>query len=201
MARQVGLRQPVLGYYDVHRALILTQGPASSYLCEEDCGRRAYDWSYDHTAEVEYLSLENRPYDPFTYFVTYQPRCRSCHSKLDRTLEQMREDGKRLRGVVLTAEQLSQRGRKAAASRSLEDLEKFTQVGTEALAQVNSEVTPEQKSERARKNPSGNAGGLAASKIRRRCSCGLTSTPAGVGVHQRSSGHQGHEDIPQGDSQ
>lgn len=64
-----------VNYHLVHARM----GHASEHLCE--CGERALDWAYQHTALEELFSPEGWPYstDP----ADYKPMCRRCHKKLD----------------------------------------------------------------------------------------------------------------------
>lgn len=80
---------PVLpGYYSVHFQLSEVCGSASEHQCA-DCGGPASDWSYNHAADVEiseWVRVRGKPalrrysLDPDDY----APRCRSCHTRLDR---------------------------------------------------------------------------------------------------------------------
>lgn len=77
-----GARHPMwrgddAGYKAVHLRLGKVSGPCV------DCGAPAKHWSYTHADPAE----KKDPYPYSTDPTYYVPRCRSCHSKLDRNRE------------------------------------------------------------------------------------------------------------------
>lgn len=186
----MGYTGVVMTYDQVHYALRWAQGKANEHPCE-DCG--AWDplaeWSYDHTAECEHMDESTGfPYDPHTYFETYQPRCGSCHSKLDLTPA-------RLKNLEATPEQRSARSKKAWEARD-------RTVVAEAMRRSQAGRTFEQRSAAAKKaaatmgpertaEMAAGARAVAAS-MRRKCDeCPAVFPPAGMGNHQRYTGHKG----------
>ena len=63
-------------YVAVHFRLKSARGLASEYPCV-DCGQQALDWTYKHGREHGRLRHFSTDLDD------YEPRCRSCHKKLD----------------------------------------------------------------------------------------------------------------------
>ena len=61
------------GTSSLHQRVVRKRGKASEHLCV-DCGGQAYDWSLTHGENPQ-------------EFVSYEPRCRSCHLKYDYTDE------------------------------------------------------------------------------------------------------------------
>ena len=70
-----------VSYRGLHTRLISMRGPASLYFCV-DCGGVATTWSYDHKDPDE--KPGRSPYS--TDLHHYEPRCRSCHWRLDGTV-------------------------------------------------------------------------------------------------------------------
>ena len=73
-----------VGYHGVHHRLTRWLGPARERPCR-DCGMRAAHWSYNHGATDERIDTSNG----LPYSVNpddYDPRCVSCHARLDRGL-------------------------------------------------------------------------------------------------------------------
>lgn len=66
-------------YQAMHWRLTRDQGPARDYPCA-DCGRKASHWSYDGMDSSETTDGYKFSTDPSRY----QPRCSSCHTKLDK---------------------------------------------------------------------------------------------------------------------
>lgn len=71
------------GYQAAHRRVHVRRGPAITHTCV-DCGLPAAQWSYDHTDPEEKVCPEDGPYS--FDVARYQPRCVSCHTRLDKGL-------------------------------------------------------------------------------------------------------------------
>lgn len=70
-------------YMAVHLRLRKDLGVARDHQCA-DCDRAATGWSYSHSDENELVDELGRPYSLDQ--AHYQPRCSSCHSKLDKQM-------------------------------------------------------------------------------------------------------------------
>ncbi|MEL7977398.1 hypothetical protein AAG589_16165 [Isoptericola sp. F-RaC21] len=84
-------RKPVVTYADAHWRVKRERGPARAHLCV-DCGRPAAHCSYDHTDPAELV--EPRYFGPAAYSLDvdcYEPRCASCHARVDRAWQSGRE--------------------------------------------------------------------------------------------------------------
>jgi hypothetical protein len=67
-------------YARTHQRLAKALGPASQHLCQNDCGRQAQQWAYDHGDPDERTAWEG-PYSVnFDYYVAL---CIPCHRKMD----------------------------------------------------------------------------------------------------------------------
>lgn len=78
-------RQEVPGYNAMHQRIKKAKGPASEYICV-DCGDPATAWSYDHKDGGQYWQVIPGCTEPVPYSIHmehYQPRCASCHVRLD----------------------------------------------------------------------------------------------------------------------
>lgn len=74
----------VVTYAGAHQRLRRLRGSAADYVCV-DCGGSAADWSY--TGESTDELVDNALSTPLRYSLNlddYEPRCRSCHLRLDR---------------------------------------------------------------------------------------------------------------------
>lgn len=72
-----------IGYDGAHERVKSVKGSASLHRCV-DCGERADEWSYNGSCERERRDeLSGCAYSPSPD--RYSPRCRSCHTSLDRT--------------------------------------------------------------------------------------------------------------------
>jgi hypothetical protein len=70
-------------YGAAHDRIARTRGLARDHTCV-DCGRRAAQWSYDHTDPNERLSTTIEGAPPFSLDAGhYQPRCVPCHKTFD----------------------------------------------------------------------------------------------------------------------
>jgi len=69
-----------VGYAAVHRRLRRTRGSASTYPCAQ-CGKPAYQWSYDHADSAQRTDSLGLPYS--IDLAHYLPRCTPCHKRFD----------------------------------------------------------------------------------------------------------------------
>ena len=90
----MALRQLVITYSAVHVRLKTDRGAAVDYLCV-DCGTQANEWSYTYRDPDERTSRFG-PYSMDLKF--YEPRCVSCHRRLDSRHEAQRWAPACLRG-------------------------------------------------------------------------------------------------------
>lgn len=96
---RIGSRDPlqpwpatVCTYNAAHLRVKAVKGRASQHTCA-DCGAQAAEWSYQGGAEVELTEVRRMPrgrnrsvaYSPDP--ADYDPRCKPCHTKYDRTRE------------------------------------------------------------------------------------------------------------------
>ena len=73
-----------IGYTAAHDRVRKARGPARNHKCT-DCGKQAHNWSYDHLDPDERIQPGDPKQMPYSAKVEhYQPRCLSCHWKLDR---------------------------------------------------------------------------------------------------------------------
>lgn len=73
-----------LGYMAMHGRVREIRGRAPDYTCVR-CGRRAYEWAYDHSDPNELIYTQGTARLPFSRDVNrYMPMCRSCHSRFDK---------------------------------------------------------------------------------------------------------------------
>lgn len=167
-------------YEQAHQSIRAQRGSASGYLCE--CGRPARDWAFLHKAAPLY-SPQGRPYseDP----ADYAPMCRSCHQSYDF------QNQENVRDVRTRAGRAAGR---ANAARWAADPEKKAQ---SAGGRANAEKLrsdPEYAARTRRENARG--GRMGGATGRREClDCGKVSHPAGIGSHQKHSGHTGYKDL------
>lgn len=175
-------------YGYVHAKMRHLLGSASTHVCR--CGEPAEDWAYQHTAGDRELRAPDgtTPYslDPDDY----APMCRPCHARFDvendpaRQIrradpafrEAMRERGQdvgNMKAEMMQADpefaermrEASRRGAMTIHQRMLDDPE------------FGNRLRDVRRANHA---------------VRRRCDeCGKTSSPCGMGTHQKKSGHQG----------
>ena len=70
------------GYYAVHYRL-RKRGPASDHACV-DCGAPAKEWAYDRQDPNELVGIAGGAQVTYSADLDrYQPRCGSCHKRLD----------------------------------------------------------------------------------------------------------------------
>lgn len=193
-------------YIAVHETLKRTRGSARTHICS--CGRPAREWAYQFTGSPELRDSEGkRPHsiNPDDYAAM----CRSCHVRFDwendpvfaekmaTTLAQnSRALSDRVKTDPVLRAEMVERGRNLGMRRAermaadpefAEDMAEAGRRG--AAAQV----------ERMRLDPAYAEPILevrrANMRKRRRCSgCGFVSHPAGIGNHQKSTGHTGWEE-------
>jgi hypothetical protein len=152
-------------YEQMHAGLHWARGRASEHLCA--CGKPAKHWAYLYTAsEQERVAEDGSRYSES--FEDYAPMCISCHRSFDFAHSD---------NVQAAWEE---RQKKGDGWRVLEQRRQSDPVLASRLGAIR-----------------GANGRVAMSKINavvRTCVCGLPSTPAGVGTHQKSSGHIGYVD-------
>ena len=70
-----------VAYGTIHARIRRTRGSARKHTCIE-CAAQARQWSYDHTDPNELTDPRGMVYSADVN--RYQPRCHSCHVRLDR---------------------------------------------------------------------------------------------------------------------
>lgn len=163
-------------YQRAHRAVVKARGKAREYPCHE-CGLPALEWAYQHNDPDErrdshglLFSLEPR---------SYEPMCRPCHHQFDAQFDTPE--------YRKTQKEHLDRVRKMRGYDSEVFVKAARQNIAKALAAVDrtDPVFLSKMREAGRKTAS----------IKRRCSCGKESNPAGIKSHQKASGHTGHDDM------
>lgn len=202
-------------YRQIHDELYEVRGLASGFPCVS-CREQASEWAYRYNGDPEIpRTLDRGPYSE-NIQDCYQPMCMSCHRKHDFEKDPWlkavyseigsrlgREQAERFLRDPEFAERRRELGRKVgllpATPASLVSLEKARATQTpedqkkrgEHMGRVHAErlkIDPEyaeQHREYSRRN----------ARKRRRCSCGLVSHPPGIARHQKSTNHEGYEDI------
>lgn len=175
-------------YTAIHQMLRNTLGSASDYVC--DCGEPAEDWAYQHTAGDQELRSPDgtTPYslDP----ADYAPMCRPCHARFD-VENDFERQARRADPAFIAA--MRERGTdvgmlKAEMMRSdpefAERMREASVRGAKTMAKRMQEdpAYGDPIREVRRKN----------NAVRRQCDeCRFITSPAGMGTHQKKSGHQG----------
>lgn len=165
----------------LHRNLRRRRGSASTFPCVS-CGKSAYEWAYQHNG-------------PSSEPENYAPMCRSCHRKLDhkeslvlqRSWAKVRAEhpitremqaaggraGKGKPGTPIGTERATAMGRAGGSARA-------------ARMKVDEALSLRMKEVAKNNLP----------KNRRRCKgCSVESSAAGIGNHQKSTGHRGYEEM------
>lgn len=167
-------------YEQAHRSIRELRGSAKEHLCA--CGASASDWAFQHTPDP-LRSPKGRPYseNPFDY----APMCRSCHQSFDfENQESIHE--MRLR--------VGKKAGDANAARWALDPDKKAQSAA-GLANA-ARLLRDQVYARRMREENSRGGLIGGTSGRRKCLvCGKVSHPAGIGSHQKHSGHTGHEDV------
>jgi len=70
------------GYQAAHLRLASRYGKARDYVCAEECGETAAEWSYEGGCPEERRDQHGSPY--CMHSEHYRPRCRQCHRQHDR---------------------------------------------------------------------------------------------------------------------
>lgn len=172
-------------YNAVHFRVAKALGNATDHLCIQ-CPRRAHGWAYQHTAE-EPMWSNGAPYSDNP--ADYAPMCASCHKKLDNSKRP--ELVETYRNLALHAGAVNAHRRSTEPEYDKEVRKKISDAARASWQDAD-------RAERMRRTNSIEqlkVAGAAASRVRRRCSCGMVSNPAGIGRHQKSTGHKGHEDL------
>ena len=82
-------RKAVVKYRAAHARIEVDRGKASSQSCI-DCERPAQQWSYNHSDPNELVEWDEFMSIWKAYSLDtdrYDPRCRSCHTKFDKSFE------------------------------------------------------------------------------------------------------------------
>lgn len=83
---------PDPAYSTAHDRVRRIVGPASDHDCV-DCGKQAHEWSYDGRDPDERVEIHNGRPTPFTWNPAHlEPRCRSCHRRLDHARAKARRE-------------------------------------------------------------------------------------------------------------
>ena len=72
--------RPDPGYQAAHLRIVAIKGKAADHPCA-DCAGPAHDWSYNHSDPEQLTGRNGCSYSTNPDF--YEPRCRSCHRRLD----------------------------------------------------------------------------------------------------------------------
>lgn len=73
-------------YRAAHNRVQAKRGKATDYSCV-DCTASADSWSYDHTDSNELTELRQGRYVAYSVDIEhYEPRCFSCHTRMDKAL-------------------------------------------------------------------------------------------------------------------
>lgn len=82
-------------YRSAHHRVGRVRGPASEHLCP--CGTQATDWAYMHTDPDQIEGVTGRGNSTRAWFSVkpehYEPRCRSCHTKMDKRAAGAAQEG------------------------------------------------------------------------------------------------------------
>lgn len=152
-------------YRQVHDGLHWERGPASSYTCVECLVKPAKHWAYLYTASKTALVDEDG--SPYSENLNdYAPMCIGCHRAFDIRMDPERNViSPAARIAFLQPERVRARiaKREAGYATSPERQEARRAAMSAIATQTNGQ--------------------------RIKCSCGLVSTPAGMGTHRKSSGH------------
>lgn len=194
-------------YEQVHWGLLYIRGRACDHPCV-GCGRPGQAWAYQHNSgEDELYSETGAPYSE-NLLDHYASMCLSCHVKLDKSPEQMVALGARGREVQAQLMQSDPEWAEARRQRSRDALRKGRVVKEELMKDpewvathreelrlnaVNARAafTAQRLADPSVTDPLREAG-RRVSLMRRTCEgCGKESNPAGMGLHQRASGHVG----------
>lgn len=118
-----------VGYAGAHWRMAKLRGPARGYQCV-DCPEQAAEWSYVGPPEVTFST------DP----AHYQPRCRSCHRKLDigagREVHAFRRRGESHPQAKLTTADVAAIRAAIAAGQSQRSLAKRYGVGWQYIGDI-----------------------------------------------------------------
>jgi hypothetical protein len=88
------------GYDGAHKRVTRERGPATLLWCV-DCGSPADEWSYAGDSPHELSTATGLLYSP--RIEDYEPRCRPCHRRKDRSLIRPRDElGRFAPGALIT---------------------------------------------------------------------------------------------------
>lgn len=194
-------------YEQVHGGLLYLRGRASEHRCV-GCDRPGYAWAYQHNAgEEELRSEDGSPYSE-NILEHYAPMCLSCHVKMDKSPEQLIALGVRGREVQALLMQSDpdwaharrERSRRAleqareAKSKLMEDpswAESYQEHVRTNLMKARAAFTARRSADPTATDPQREAGRRVSLMLRSCDDCGKISNPAGMGLHQKASGHTG----------
>lgn len=177
-------------YATAHARVARSRGKASEYLCDL-CPRRASDWAYNYT-DPEELAEDGRPYSLDA--TRYAPMCKSCH----RLHDFEKDPAMRERFLGGSAHAHVARAALAEKIRTDPDFSERVKDHARGMATPESRAAGGTASHRKRReDPAADLAyraarretGLAVSKTRRVCSCGMESNPGAIGRHQKATGH------------
>lgn len=196
----------------VHTRLREERGRAAEYVCE--CGQPAVDWAYQYNGDPELYDPKGRPYSED--IGCYAPMCRGCHRRLDvstdpRLVGRYRELGRKqvqyLAGLRESdpdfAAKMKEVGQKLGAHQlKLRQENPVYDIRMREIGKRNIRAALQSTKDRmsdpefaAKVSADRAAAARQANSIKRTCAeCGKTATPAGIGRHQKSSGHKGYTD-------
>lgn len=181
----------MITYSRAHARVRAVRGSASGYICR--CGEPAEDWAYQHSAGDEEIRTNGGP--PYSLNLDdYAPMCRACHIQFDTENDIQRQAR---RADPAFREAMRQRGEDVGTLRAVrmgedptfdEQMRDASRRGARTVVQrmlTDKEFGTRLREVRRRNNT-----------VRRRCDeCGFISSPAGMGNHQRSTGHKGYERV------
>ena len=177
-------------YATAHDRVARARGKASTYRCEV-CDRPARDWAYTYT-DPEEIVEDGRPYS--LDVSRYAPMCKSCH----RLHDFEKDPAMRERFLGGSAHAHVARAALAEKIRTDPDFAERVKSHARAMSTPESRAAGGYAAHRKRlADPAADQAyraarretGLAVSKTRRVCSCGLESNPGAIGRHQKATGH------------
>lgn len=193
-------------YIEVHESLKKQYGSARSHACR--CGEPAAEWAYQYTGEGEMRDDDGRrPHT--TDLADYAPMCRSCHVRFDLEHDPVfaealltslshnaREIAALRRADPVLYEEMVERGRKMGTLRGerMKTDPAFAEQQREGSRRGAMTFLERMRTDldfRERISASRRANALK----RRRClECGFVSNAAGIGTHQKHTGHEGWDE-------
>lgn len=202
-------------YTQVHTLLLSRRGRAGAHACIS-CGGPARDWAYQYNGAPTIYDADGRAYSEDIHRC-YAPMCTPCHKRFDLASDPRLRETARAGGAT-QAQRLAARRESdpefAAKMKAVgQRLGKFQNdlrqsdpgyaARMEPILRENMQVALQSTRDRmddpefaAKVSHDRAAAARKANAIRRTCDeCGLTAHPAGVGAHQKGSGHRGYTDV------